>query len=56
MDWTFLDVTEVPNVKKGDEVVLIGDDVKAADIAQATGTIAYEITCGITARVPRIFE
>lgn len=58
MDWTLFDVTDVPNVAEGDEVFLIGgveNGVTAADIAGLTGTIGYEITCGISPRVPRIF-
>lgn len=57
MDWTILDVTEVPNVKIDDEVVLIGEQnglrITAEELAQKTGTISYEITCGINRRVAR---
>jgi alanine racemase len=53
-----VDVTDIPGVVPGDEVVLIGEQgserITAADMAQLTGTIAYEILCAITARVPRI--
>jgi alanine racemase len=59
MDWTLLDVTDIPNVAADDEVVLIGGgpecNVSATDLAGAVGTIGYEITCGISRRVPRIF-
>ncbi len=57
MDWTILDVTQVPNVQLGDEVVLIGTagnlKITAEELAKKTGTISYEITCGINRRVPR---
>ena len=56
MDWTLLDVTDVSHVAVGNEVVLIGGDIKAADLARECGTIAYEITCGISPRVPKIYE
>ncbi len=60
MDWTLIDVTDVPNVTVGDEVLLIGStngcSITAADIAKEIDTIGYEITCGISPRVPRIFE
>ena len=56
MDWTLFDVTDVPSVAVGDEIVLIGGEIKAADLARETGTIAYEITCGISPRVPKIYE
>ncbi|NTW67491.1 MAG: alanine racemase [Nitrospirae bacterium] len=58
MDMTMLDVTDVPGVAEGDEVVLIGaqenERITADDIAARTGTIAYEVLCGISGRVPRI--
>lgn len=43
----------------GDEVVLIGsqgdETIDAAELADLTGTITYEITCGLTARIPRLY-
>ena len=60
MDMTMLDVTDVPGVSEGDEVVLIGSQGKeritADDIAAKTGTIPYEVLCGISSRVPRVYE
>jgi alanine racemase len=57
MDQTMVDVTDIPAAEVGDEVVLIGEQgserITAADLAQATGTIAYEVLCAIGARVPR---
>ncbi len=59
MDMCMLDVTEVPGVCEGDEVVLIGrqgnERITADDIAGKTGTISYEVLCGISNRVPRIY-
>lgn len=59
MDWTIVDVTDVPNVKEGDEVTLIGEReglrVKAEDLAVWADTISYEVTCGIHRRVPKVF-
>jgi len=57
MDWTMLDVTRVPRIELGDEVILIGSAgdlaVTAEELAEKTGTISYEITCGISRRVTR---
>ncbi len=57
MDLTMIDVTEVPDVADGDEVVLIGSQrgasLPAEEVAEAAGTIAYELLCGIGPRVPR---
>jgi len=60
MDWIMLDVTSVKDVAVGDEVVLIGPDgsgtcIHAEELALAAGTIPYEIFCGISKRVPRIY-
>jgi alanine racemase len=55
MDWTIINVTDIPNVKLEDEVVIIGEDngltITAEEIAQKSDTISYEITCGINRRV-----
>lgn len=60
MDWTLLDVTDADDVSTNDEVFLIGGEnehaIKAADLARELETIGYEITCGISPRVPRIFK
>jgi alanine racemase len=59
MDWTTLDITDVIDPAIGDEVILIGEQtgckILAEDLAAATGTISYEITCGINRRVPRMY-
>jgi alanine racemase len=59
MDLTLIDVTDVPDVALGDCVTLLGTDgelsVPAEEIAKTAGTISYEITCGISTRVPRLF-
>lgn len=58
MDQFMCDVTHIPGVKAGDTVTLIGTEgnetITADDIAEAIGTIGYEIVCGITSRVPRV--
>ena len=57
MDQFMVDVSHIDNVSVGDEVILIGKQgdclVSADEIAQLTGTINYEIVCGISKRVPR---
>lgn len=58
MDQFMCDVTDIENVTVGGYATLIGRDgdelITADDIADMTGTIGYEIVCGISARVPRI--
>jgi alanine racemase len=57
MDWTILDVSDAGDVKVGSKVTLIGEsrgkEIRASELAALTGTISYEITCGISRRVPR---
>ncbi|MBI3548676.1 MAG: alanine racemase [Elusimicrobia bacterium] len=58
MDMTMVDVTKVADARVGDEAVLMGasgrESVDARDLAKAAGTIPYEITTQISARVPRV--
>jgi alanine racemase len=53
MNLTVVDVTEIPGVAVGDEVVVLGDGVTADDHARLADTIAYEIVCGVRAE-PRL--
>lgn len=59
MDQCMVDVTDVPGVELGDEVIIMGSDGKneilADDIAKATGTINYEITCAFGQRLPKVY-
>lgn len=58
MDQTVIDVTEIPGVGPGDEVVLLGaqgsESICAFDHAEAAGTIPWEIFTRIGSRVPRM--
>ena len=59
MDQCMIDVTNVPYVRLGDEVTIIGKDgiheILADDIATATGTINYEIVCAFGQRLPKVY-
>ena len=57
MDQTVVDVTRIPGVKMGDEVTVFGPrGADTADsVARKTGTINYEVVCGIARRVPRVY-
>ena len=58
MDQTMIDVTDIPGVQQGEEVVLIGSQGKERitvdDVAKRLGTINYEVISEILARVPRV--
>ena len=49
MNLTVIDVTGIPGVAIGDEVVILGDGITADDHARLAHTIPYEITCGVRA-------
>jgi alanine racemase len=59
MDLTLVDVTDVKNASEGDEAVVIGEQgsvgITSEQVAEQIGTLSYEITCGISERVPRIY-
>jgi alanine racemase len=60
MDLTLIDVTDVAGVQLDDQVTLLGPDgsnrITAEEIGAKAGTISYEITCGISNRVPRVYN
>jgi alanine racemase len=60
MDWTIVDVTDIPEAAFGDTVTLIGRDGEAAitaeNLATLCSTISYEITCGINRRVAKFYK
>ncbi len=59
MDQIMLQLDAVPEARAGDEVVLIGaqgeERITAEEIAGRWGTINYEVTCGLAARVNRLY-
>jgi alanine racemase len=54
MDQFMVDVGD-DEVKVGDEVILLGEGIRAGDLAQWTGTNEYEVMTNISARVPRVY-
>jgi len=59
MDQCMVDVSAVPDVKLGDEVVVLGkqgdQEISADDLAAINGTINYEITCCFDLRIPKVY-
>lgn len=59
MDYTTIDVGHIPEVAVGDRATLIGsqasESISVKEVARHAGTIPYEITCGISRRVARIY-
>jgi alanine racemase len=60
MDQVLIDCGPGGDVAVGDVVVLLGrqgaEEITAWEWAERTGTIAYEVVCGVSARVPRIYR
>ena len=59
MDQMMVDVTDIPDVKDGDPVVLMGADgsetITVEEIAAAADSFNYEFVCGIARRCPRLY-
>ncbi len=60
MDYIMADVTGIEDVAVGDQVVLYGrqgdEEISVDEIASLAGTINYEVTCALSARVPRVYR
>jgi Alr-MurF fusion protein len=55
MDMTILDITHIPGVKEGDEVIVFGPQLSVKQLAKWAGTIPYEIMSSISQRVKRVY-
>jgi alanine racemase len=59
MDLTIVDVSDIKNVDVGNEVILIGKSadksVDAVELARLCESVPYEILCGLSQRVPRVY-
>jgi alanine racemase len=60
MDYIIADVTGIPGVSPGDEVVLMGrqgrEEITAEEVAERIETISYEVFCLVGKRVPRVYK
>jgi len=60
MDFIMVDVTHIPRVSVGDEVILMGrqgkEQITPEEIAEKIGSISYEVLCSIGKRVPRVYK
>ena len=59
MDQFMVDVTDIPEVKAGDEVTLMGRDgdefISVETLGDISGRFSYEFVCEISKRVPRVY-
>ncbi|HEY6899274.1 MAG TPA: bifunctional UDP-N-acetylmuramoyl-tripeptide:D-alanyl-D-alanine ligase/alanine racemase, partial [Puia sp.] len=55
MDMTMIDITGIPGVREGDEVIVFGNELSVRQLAAWAGTIPYEILTSVSQRVKRIY-
>lgn len=59
MDQFMIDVTDVPNVKVGDQVTLVGKDkdefLSCEEVSETAGSFNYEFVCDVSKRIPRVY-
>jgi alanine racemase len=55
MDMTMIDITDVPGVKEGDDVIVFGNQLPVSQLAHWANTIPYEILTGVSQRVKRVY-
>jgi Alr-MurF fusion protein len=55
MDMFMADVTEIPGVSQGDEVIIFGKELPVTELARWAETIPYEILTGVSQRVKRVY-
>ncbi len=55
MDAAMIDITDIPDVQLGDEVILFGKDLPVTVMANRIGTIPYEVMTSIAPRVKRVY-
>ena len=56
MNLTVVDITDIPDVERGDEVVLWGGDLPVEEVAGKIGTINYEVVTRIPITIPRYYR
>jgi alanine racemase len=55
MDMTMIDITDIADVKEGDDVIVFGKEIPVQEMAAWAGTIPYEIMTSVSQRVKRVY-
>lgn len=55
MDMTMIDITGIPDVREGSEVIVFGKELSVSDLAAWAGTIPYELLTAVSGRVKRVY-
>ncbi len=56
MDQFCVDVTHIPDAQMGDTVTIFGKEISVEEVAKNAKTIAYDVVCGISKRVTRVYS
>jgi alanine racemase len=56
MDMIAIDITDLPQAKSGDEVIVWGEGLPAERLAPHADTTCYELVCRVTSRVPLLWR
>ena len=55
MDMTMLDISDIPDVREGDEVIVFGEQLPVQEVSVWANTIPYEILTNVSQRVKRVY-
>ncbi len=55
MDVCMIDITDIPDVEEGDQVILFGEELSPSILADVADTIPYEILTSVSSRVKRVY-
>lgn len=55
MDMTMIDVTDIPEAREGDEVIIFGEHLPVQELAACLQTIPYEVFTSVAERVKRVY-
>ena len=55
MDMIMIDVTDIPDVQEGDDVIVFGNQLPVQQVAEWANTIPYEIMTSVSQRVKRVY-
>ena len=56
MDMCMIDLNDIPEAQVGSEVEIFGENISVEALAETAGTVAHEILCAISKRVPRVYK
>ncbi len=56
MDQVVVDISDIDGVEIGTRALLFGKELPAEEVAAICGTIGYELICGVSRRVPRVYK